>query len=354
MANSSSTLNSRPGQRAVSARALWLLPIGILLVEAALRLMPEGFMERTLDVRMAEIISMPGPRVQIMGDSVAAGGVDAANVAESAGLPTGSVQNYSLPGTSPMFAYFTLQRELAAGRVPGRIIFAPHPGSMKSPKIDRFMGRFATARESVGLLKHGVPLTEWLFGAACRASVAMNEREEFRLAVTQGDFGFFATLMEAGISVHYSQIKITQAAPPKVPVLFTPATIPAELEMPFSVDRINALYIDEFCSLAAKHGIQVAWVTVPVLRIYNEVAMGGAGGAGEAKFQAYLDALAARHPNVILLRRKLEVYPDNCFNDPWHLNPYGALLFSRELGKALGGAPSKGAGQISGGEAPGM
>ena len=63
------------------------------------------------------------------------------------------------------------------------------------------------------------------------------------------------------------------------------------------------------------------------------------GGDGEAKFQAYLDGLAARHRNARLLHREMEVYPDNCFADPWHLNPYGDLRFSREVGAALGQLP---------------
>ncbi len=341
MENNSSTSHFKepasPRARPVSIRALWLLPAGILLVEAALRLMPAGFMERTVRLRMSEALSLPAPRVQIMGDSVTAG-IDAANVAEAAGLPADAVANYSLPGTSPVFAYYTLRRELAAGRAPGRIIYAPHPANLESPMIDRFMGRFATAGESLELLSHGVTPPEWLFGACCRASIAMRDREEFRLAATQGDFGFFKTLRKPAVSVAVSRRKIIPPAAPPPALALAPADFPAQLSTPFSVDRVNAAYLDAFCALAARHNIQVAWVTVPVIGLFKERAM---DGGGEAKYQAFLDALAARHPNVVLLHREMEVYPDDCFADPWHLNAWGALQFSREVGTAIRGFPEE-------------
>jgi hypothetical protein len=332
----SSTSHSReegpsPRKRPVSTRALWLLPIGILIVEASLRLMPGGLMERTVHARMSEIESMPAPRVQIMGDSVTAG-LNAANIEEAAGLPAGSVVNYSLPGTSPMFAYFTLQRELAAGRVPKLILFAPHPATLETPMIDRFIGRFCTAEESWQLLTHGASLPDWLFGAACRASMAMRDREEIRLAVTQGNLGFFQTLRTPAILV--AQKAIVAPPLPPAPAAISEADFPAQLSAPFFVDPVNAAYIDRFCDLAESRGIPVAWITVPVIGLFKDRAM---GGGGEAKFQSYLDGLAARHRNVTLLHRDLEVYPNDWFSDPWHLNRYGSWRWSLETAAALKG-----------------
>jgi hypothetical protein len=330
--NDSSISHSK--RRPVSVAALWLLPIGILLVEAALRLMPGGFLVRTLQLRMHEIVTLPAPKLQIMGDSVTEG-IIAGNLAKALNLPVDQVGNYCLPGTSPMFAYFTLRRELAAGRVPGRILFAPHPANLEEPMVDRFMGRFATTTESLELLRHGVTLPVWLFGEACRDSVAMRNREEFRLAVTQGDFGFFTTLHKPAVSVLNSRIPVVQPLPGQ-PLAVNPADFPAQLSTPFSVDRVNAAYIDAFCDLAAAHGIRVTWVTVPVIDLYKERAM---AAGGEAAYQAYLDGLVARHPNVSLLHRQLEVYPDTCFFDPWHLNHYGEDRFTAEVAAALKAAP---------------
>ena len=334
MENNSSTSHFRepasPRFPPVSLRALWLLPLGIVLVEAALRLMPAGFMIRTVRARMAEIVSLPAPKLQIMGDSVTAR-INAANLAEAADLPVETVGNYSLPGTSPVFALFTLRRELAAGRVPARILFAPHPANLETPMIDRFIGRFGTAEECADLLTHGVSLPDWLFGAACRASLAMRNREEFRLAITQGDFGFFRTLRTPAASVMNSRTKIAPSSAPP-PLALVPADFPAQLSAPFFVDAVNARYIDLFCDLAESRGIQVTWVTVPVIGLFQERAM---SGNGAAKFQSFLAGLEARHRNVTLLHPEIEVYPDSCFADAWHLNAYGALRFSTELGVAL-------------------
>jgi hypothetical protein len=330
--NNSSTSHFKepalPSRRAVNTRALWLLPIGILLVEAALRFMPAGFMIRTIRLRMSEIETLPAPRIQVMGDSVTAA-IHVSSFASAAHIPADSVANYSLPGTSPVFAYFTLRRELAAGRLPGAILYAPHPANLESPMIDRFIGRFATARESVSLLQHGVTLPEWLFGAACRASIAMRNREEFRLAATQGDFGFFQTLRKPAVSVSVSREPVVHPAAPPPPLAVSPADFPAQLNTPFFVDPVNATYIDAFLDLAAQHHIPVVWVTLPVIGLFKDRAM---SDGGEAKYQSWLDSLAARHSNLTFLHRQIEVYPDNCFADPWHLNSYGAARFSSALG----------------------
>ena len=316
-------------ERPTSIKPLLLLPIAVLLVEIALRFMPAGFMVRTLQGRMAEIDSLPAPRVQIMGDSVSAA-INSANVAEAAGLPVDEVDNYSLPGTSPVFAYYALKRELAAGRKPEMILYAPHPANLETPMIDRFIGRFGTARECGDLFAHGVTPADWIFGAACRLSIAMRYREEFRAAITEGNFGFFTTLRTPVSSVLASRAKITASAGEKGTSMGS--DFPAQLSTRFFVDSVNATYIDLFCDLAAANGIQVKWVTMPVTGPFNEKAMGGGAGA---EYEAYLAGLAARHSNVSLLHPELEVYPDDEFADPWHLNQNGALRFSAELGAAL-------------------
>jgi hypothetical protein len=321
--------------RQVSILPLWLLPLGILLVEAALRLwMPAGFMERTLHTRAVEIVSLPAPRLQIMGDSVTAG-INAATLAQAADFPAGSVANYSLPGTSALFTWFALRRELAAGRVPAAVLYAPHPANLETPMVGRFMGRFGTPGECLELLKDGVSPPDWLFGIACRASVAVRDREELRLAVTEGDFGLFETLHTPGVSVAISQIPIPPSTtpPPKPPLIA--ADFSAQLSAPFFIAELNTAALDRLCDLAQSHGIRVIWTTVPVIGLFQQRAM---AGGGAARYQAWLDELHARHPNLSFVHREIEVYPDNCFLDGWHLNRYGALRFSRELGGLLRGS----------------
>jgi hypothetical protein len=62
-------------------------------------------------------------------------------------------------------------------------------------------------------------------------------------------------------------------------------------------------------------------------------------GDRDERYESYLAGLAARHRNVTLVHTEIEAYPDNCFADPWHLNAYGGLKFSTELGRLLRAKP---------------
>jgi hypothetical protein len=323
--------NAEPPRRPVTVRPLFLLPIFVVLVEIALRFMPAGYMVRTANARLAEILSLPAPQVQIMGDSVSAA-INSANLAEAAGLPAGSVQNYSVPGTSPVFAYYTLKREIDAGRTPATILYAPHPANLETPMVDRFVGRLGAPAEDVDLFRHGVTLPEWLFGACCRASIAMRYREEMRVAFTEGDFGFFTTLRTPTVSVAASQTPIPATVQAANRPAFSAASFPPQLSTPFFLDPVNRNYIGLFCDLAGSKGIVVCWVTMPVNSTFAGLAMKGQAGED---YENFLTDLAARHANVRLLHPQIEIYPDSDFADPWHLNPHGALKFSTELGVAL-------------------
>src|SRR4051812_15345955 len=132
----------RPG----TLTALWLFIAAVLVIESALRLLPEGFMTRTLQHRAEEIRNLPATTIQVVGDSVSS----ALRAAQLQRLVGGNseVSNYSLPGTSPMFNYFVLRREISAGQVPRIILFAPHPCTWGTPFVDRFLARFANPREA--------------------------------------------------------------------------------------------------------------------------------------------------------------------------------------------------------------
>ena len=328
MENSSSILHSK---NAISLKPLWFVMIGLVIIESLLAFLPEGIMTQTLRFRMHEIVSLPAPRVQIMGDSVCAA-IRAANVAEAAGLPEGSISNYALPGTSPLFTWFTLRRELAAGRSPKFIVYAPHPATLRSPLVERFFGRFATAGEAAELVPQ-LPLSDTLFGAACRLSYTLRYREELQTVVTQTNLAFFHTMKGPVVSVQASQVKLaeTQIPDPNV-TLFNKGSLPPRLTAPFSVAPLNLKYIDKFCDLAAEHNIRIAWVSMPTIAALKQ---GGAGDTSDGRYFALLDGIAARHPNVTVLHRDIDVLPDSYFADQWHLNRYGAMVFSRQLGTWL-------------------
>ena len=324
MVNISST---SPSRRPLSLKALWYLLAGLFLVEALAHLLPDGYMAQTLHRRMGEIVSRPAAPIQIMGDSVFSA-IHAETVSESAGLRDRAISNYSLPGTSPMFTWFTLRRELAASEVPRFIIYAPHPATLSSPMIERFLGRFATFDEAMDLLRNRAPVSEFLFGAACRASYTLRYREELQTVVTQGTLEFFRTMKKPVPSMRESQQRMSEPAPPP-PKVFSPKDLSPQLSAPFRLSALNARYLDKFCDLAAEHHIQIAWVSPPTIAALKEH---GFGNTADGRYFAFLQAMAARHPNLTILHPEIDVMPDGYFIDAWHLNRYGAWQFSRELG----------------------
>lgn len=331
MENNSSTSHSKSP---VSLKPLGLLIVLLVLGETLLLFLPEGFMTQTMISRLREITSLPAAPVQLMGDSVSAG-INPTVVAESAALPAGAVSNYSLPGTSPLFAFFTLRREIAAGRIPKVIIFAPHPANLNAPMIDRFIGRFATPREVMELLANRVSPAECLFGALCRVSYTLRYREELQSFVTQGNREFFHTWHTpiASVATSPSPSPTSEPEPERDPNVFTEGTLAPQLITPFFVAPENAIFIDKFCNLAAAHGIRVAWVSMPTIALLTKR---GSGDTRDGKYFAYLESVARRHGNVTILHREIDVMPDADFSDPRHLNRHGAWVFSRQLGEWLG------------------
>jgi hypothetical protein len=327
--SNSSTSHSKT---ALSLKPLGLLIVLLVLTETAMHFLPEGFMTQTMVSRLREITSLPVAPVQLMGDSVSAA-VNPAVVATKAGLPAEAVSNYSLPGTSPLFAYFTLRREIAAGKVPKIIIFAPHPANLNAPMIDRFIGRFATVREAMDLLANRVSPAECLFGALCRVSYTLRYREELQAFVTQGNRDFFHTWHSPIASIAAAPLPTAEPEPEQHPNVFTEGTLAPQLITPFFVAPDNAIFIDKFCDLAAAHGIRVLWVSMPTIPL---LAKRGSGDTRDGKYFAYLESVARRHGNVTILHREIDIMPDAEFSDARHLNRHGAWVFSQQLGDWLG------------------
>jgi hypothetical protein len=325
--NNSSTSHSRSPTR---LKPLWLTLGALCAIEGALCFAPPGYMVNTLHARMRESVTRDAAPVQIMGDSVSAG-IKASVVAEQLGKPATMVSNYSLPGTSPLFACDTLRRQLAAGKAPRVIVYAPHPAHLGAPMVERFLGRFATAGEAWNFAKHG-RISDTLFGTLCRLSYTLRYREELYGVVTQGDLEFFRTMKKPVDSVASSQQP--QPEPPEPPERppFRAEDLPPMLFAPFSVQRDNARSIDALCDLAEAHGITVLWVTLPCIPAFAEH---WARGTDRAAYYAYLDDLARRHRNVSILHRELEAWPDKYFGDARHLNRTGAWRFSQRLGGEL-------------------
>ncbi|MCX8090958.1 MAG: hypothetical protein N3I86_08505 [Verrucomicrobiae bacterium] len=313
--------------------AVWLFILGVLGIETALRVLPEGFMTRTVQHRAEEIRYLPPADIQLMGDS-ATSAIRAALLEHFIG-PDYQVSNYALPGTSPLFNYFVLRRQLEANKAPRLIVLAPHPFVWGDPLLDRFLGRFATPRESLEMLGDGVKLSEWLYGTLCRFSYTLRYREEFYKALTAGDVTFFRRLASPITSVQNTRAKITEAesspSPPLGSVLAA-HQLPPLLTRPIKVHPYNELYLDKFCTLAAAHGIQILWLSLPLPELIVRQ------GDGDQRTAAYADLIArvkARHKNVAVLSEAVPTLPDSHYLDAWHMNAYGAWVFTHQAGEQL-------------------
>lgn len=329
---------------------IWPIPLTLglfVLIEVLLTLLlPEGLMTNTLHKHLDEIVTLPAAPIQIMGDSVSAA-LNAAVIAETAQLPEKSVSNYSLPGTSPLFAYFVLKRQIAAGKVPNTIIYAPHPANLGSPMVDRFLGRYVNGSEFLEFARAGVPLSELLFGAACRFSYTVRYREEMQTVVTQGKLDFFQTM-----SMPVKSVVDAQVRPEPIPQRptsgihqFTEENLPPQLRQVFTVDEINAHFIDRFCQLAREHGIEILWVSMPGPRVLDDTKQ---DRVQREKYYEFLAKLEEKHPNIHLLYPEVDIAPDEQFADVWHLNKYGAYLFSNKLGTRLKGLNNGSRGRLLG------
>jgi hypothetical protein len=175
-----STLHSKSAPNGTTNQRLtplWLFVLGVLVIETGMRIMPEGFMTRIVQHRAEEVRYLPPADIQLMGDSVTSS-IRVKLIERSIGHGY-QVSNYALPGTSPLFNYFVLRRQIAERKAPGLIVLAPHPFILGDPLLNRFLARFATPAESVCMLRDGVKLSDWLYGMLCRFSYTLRYREEF-------------------------------------------------------------------------------------------------------------------------------------------------------------------------------
>ena len=54
-----------------------------------------------------------------------------------------------------------------------------------------------------------------------------------------------------------------------------------------------------------------------------------------AIYQAFVEKKKALHPNLFTTSTGIAEMPDTYYTDPWHMNPYGAWVFSQTAGKQL-------------------
>jgi hypothetical protein len=277
-------------------KAILLFAALVVMVETSLSFLPQNSLIQSF--RDSRVSPGPTPDVQVMGDSVAQGGIIAEQLAQA--LPDGKiVHNRAIAATGPEFPYFILQRQIAAGKIPKVLICAPSPHTFASLRIPSLVGAFCEWREIMEVARTGQQPFEIIYGVLCKLSYTLRHREEM------ADF-------------------------PK-------EKIHSMYRKPFSVQKFNAILFEKFLTLAQVHQIKVYWATMPALSVVQESRQ---QFGFEADYEHFLDKLHYQY-GVEFLQKEFLIFNDVEFKDYTHLNQAGAEHFTRMLGGKLAAAENK-------------
>lgn len=315
----SSIFNSRP-PRALRG-ALFFLAL-VATVECALpRLLPESQMVRLFRQVRARAAAPPAAAVEIVGDSVAHGGIFGTVLAESLRGP--SVENLCMDGSGPLFTYFLLDEQIRAGAAPSVLIYAHAPHTFSGVRWPILVGKFCTWGETGRLLMERRNFFDIVDGVLARLSYTLSYREQIKAAL-HGDVDFFRRpkpLPSEAQRVAAFRSRSASSAPPLPPrpdIMYS---------NPFTVDPLNDKYIRRTLALARGHGIRVLWVTMPVNRTVYELREANGFNRDYRKFVEGLE----RDYGISFLQKEFLVFKDEEFSDYSHLNPAGGLRFTRLL-----------------------
>ncbi len=315
MPNPSSTSSSKTER---ARRALLLAATLIVLLETAFAFLPENKLVITF---RADSIPAQGPDWQIMGDSVAKGGILPAQV--MAALPPGTlVHNAAVAGTGPEFAYFILQRQIALGKAPKAILYAPSPHTFSSERVALLVGGYARWGEIATIASLGNEIPEVAYGVLCKFSYTLRYREQLGGLIK----GHRLDAEEQGNAPTGEQRARH----------YTVATIHPMYKKPFKVADFNRALLEKFLGLATENHIPVYWFTMPVMPAVEE---GRAPHHFNDDYTAFLADLKQRH-SVQILQSDFQVWDETNFHDMTHLNSTGAIRLSKLLGEKLAKPPS--------------
>jgi hypothetical protein len=136
-------------------------------------------------------------------------------------------------------------------------------------------------------------------------------------------------------SVQNTRAKITTAEqqPQRPGTELDGRNIPPTLAKPITVHRNNEFYFDQFCALAAKNNIRILWLTLPEPELFRRRFPGPERAKDYAPF---VERMRAKHANLFVLSAEIPSLPDDHYMDVWHLNRYGAWVFSEQAAEQLG------------------
>ena len=252
--------------------------------------------------------------------------------------PGGRAYNLASAGSPAAWTYFVLRRAVEAGATPEAVVVEFKPALLSgSPKYGiRLLPEVLTPRETVELLSvvRSVRFASELLVGLALPSV--RARHDLRAAVRSAVRGErpVAADVNAVCRRHWTRHDGAMLSP-RIPG-FAGAVDEAQhrslLSHRFTLHRINAEFVRRTLDFAAARGLRTYLLVPPDI---PEATVRRAETGADADYERYLGALAARYPTVTVLDARGSAYPAVAFADYTHLNRYGAVTLSADVGAAL-------------------
>ncbi len=302
---------------------LLLFALAVVLIESTLALLPQNSLITSF---RAHHLPEKAPDWQIMGDSVAAGGIRADQLATHL-APATNVVNLALSGSGPEFPYFILKRQIATGVTPKAILYAPSPHTFGSERIALLVGAYATWPEIAEIGSAGIEPFEVLYGVTCKLSYSLRHREQL------------ADVLK-GRRQPREKEPATVGAQGTEKVVAHEKSFPADkvhpmYKKPFEVAKFNQHFFEKFMTEAQARQIPIHWVSMPTLEVVKEARK---PYRFEEDYQAFLKTNGERY-GFHLLMPNSPVFPPQNFEDYTHLNQDGAMIFTDLLGDKVKSGP---------------
>lgn len=290
----------------------------VIVVETLLALLPQNKLVREF---RAQVVPAKSPDWQIMGDSAAQSGIIATQLAESL-PPNQFVYNVALAGTGPEFPYFILKRQIAAGKAPKAVIYAPSPHTLASKRVPVLVGGFCCWGEILEIAKTRLEPCDVVYGILCKMSYSLRYREQLA-GLLKGRPPSGTDNPDAPADALPTASKPTKH--------YTVEKLHPMYKKPFEVREFNRVLLEKFLHLANEHDIPVYWVTMPVIpAVYESRKRFNFEGA----YYGFLADLQQRY-GIRFLHKEFTILDDDSFKDSTHLNQPAARQFSKLLGKEL-------------------
>jgi hypothetical protein len=239
-------------------------------------------------------------------------------------------------GTTPS-AFFLLRRALDSGARPRAIVVdfaALMPVDSPSPSLLNYP-ELATARDCLDLAwASGDP---GFLGASmvAKALPSARFRFEIRTSVRVALAGWSAS-ERASVTSHRLIWARERGAQPTEPGRFRhpqeAMLIEALCPSAWACPPRDQAYIDRFLDLAGSYGIAVYWLLPPLA---PEVHARRASRGSDASYERFARAVAAGHPNAVVLDARGSGYDDSVHADYLHLDRRGASVLSGDVATVL-------------------